>query len=101
MVRLRKIQEYCCGLRVVPPKDDGDGTGKKGGRRARTSLGALGFDDREGLAEKEFSVEVSRCLLRVLGVKKAEGAGDRVVKFLGTFLRTATEKGEYCYLKAV
>ncbi|KAL1959922.1 hypothetical protein VTO42DRAFT_590 [Malbranchea cinnamomea] len=82
VVKLRKIQEYCCGLRV--PKEKG----KKG----RTSLGALGFDDREGVAEKEFNVEISRCLLRVLGVKKAEVAGDRVMKFLGMFLRTATEK---------
>ena len=90
VVKLRKIQEYCCGLRVVPKEGE---QGKKG-KRGRTSLGALGFDDREGVAEKEFNVEVSRCLLRVLGVKKAEGAGDRVVKFLGTFLRTATEKGE-------
>ena len=89
MVKLRKIQEYCCGLRAVPKE------GEKGkGKRGRTSLGALGFDDREGLAEKEFGTEVSRCLLRVLGVKKAEGAGDRILKFLGTFLRTAAEKGE-------
>jgi condensin complex subunit 3 len=83
VVRLRKIQEYCCGLRTPAQK------GKKG----RTSLGGLGFDDPEGVAEKEFDAEISRCVLRVLVLKKAEGAGDRVVKFLGTFLKAATDKG--------
>jgi condensin complex subunit 3 len=84
VVRLRKIQEYCCGLRAPAQK------GKKG----RTSLGGLGFDDPEGVAEKEFNAEISRCVLRVLVLKKAEGAGDRVVKFLGTFLKAATDKGK-------
>lgn len=94
VVKLRKLQEYCCGLRA--PEESG-----KNGKKGRKSLGGLGFDDREGVAEKEFNAEISRCLLRVLGIKKAEGAGDRVVKFLGTFLKTATEKGRLRFFSMV
>ncbi|PGG98063.1 hypothetical protein AJ79_08995 [Helicocarpus griseus UAMH5409] len=85
VVRLRKIQEGCCGLR------QDNGKGKKGGQHHDESLDDT-FGDGGSLAEKEFNIEVSRCMLRVLGVKKAEGAGDRVIKFLGTFLRMASEK---------
>jgi condensin complex subunit 3 len=42
--------------------------------------------------EADFNAEVERCVLRVMGVRKAEAAGDRVVRFLGLFLKTASEK---------
>ncbi|KAK2794544.1 hypothetical protein FQN52_008125 [Onygenales sp. PD_12] len=84
VVRLRQIQEGCCGLRREREK------GTKG--KHRESLADESFGDGDGVAEKEFNIEVSRCMLRVLGVKKTEGAGDRVIRFLGTFLRTASEK---------
>ena len=33
-------------------------------------------------------------MIRLVGVKKSEGVGDRIVRFLGLFLRHASEKGE-------
>lgn len=85
VVRLRKIQEGCCGLR----QEKGKG---KGSKQPDESINDS-FTDGDGVAEKEFNIEVSRCMLRVLGVKKTEGAGDRIIKFLGTFLRMASERG--------
>ena len=67
---LRKVQEACC---YEPSKPD-----KKG---------AVGFE------EEDFNAEVARCAIRLLGVKKSETVGDRVVRFLGMFLRQASEKG--------
>lgn len=83
VVRLRKIQEGCCGIR---PR------GKNGRKSEDVTVPA--FEDGEGDAEKEFNTEVSRCILRVLIVRKSEGAGERVIKFLGTFLKTAADMGE-------
>ncbi|EEH05242.1 condensin subunit [Histoplasma capsulatum G186AR] len=91
VVRLRKIQEGCCGLRQEKAKG-------KGNRAHEESINDS-FTDGDGVAENEFNIEVSRCILRVLGVKKAEGAGDRVIKFLGTFLRVATEKDFELFLQ--
>lgn len=82
-IKLRKIQEVCCGLRVA--KVDG----KKGSRLSEIPDLAGG-----GLPEKELNIEICRCLIRVVPVKKAEGAADRVIKFLGTFLKAATDKGK-------
>ncbi|KAH0298992.1 ARM repeat-containing protein, partial [Aureobasidium melanogenum] len=42
--------------------------------------------------EDDFNTEVVRCVLRVLPIKKSETVGDRIVKFLGIFLRVASEK---------
>ncbi|EER27594.1 HEAT repeat containing protein [Coccidioides posadasii C735 delta SOWgp] len=84
VVRLRKIQEGCCGLRSL--KDKG-----RSGERRESGL-FEGFGEKEKPAEREFNIEVSRCLLRVLSVKKTEGAADRVLKFLGAFLTATTEK---------
>lgn len=72
-VNLRKVQERCCYEPV--------GSSKKS------------KDEREDFGELEFNDEVGRCVLRVLGVKKSEPVGDRIVKFLGLFLRLANEKG--------
>ena len=69
-VSLRKIQEECC----------------------YGSTSASGQD--QAFVEDDFNVEVARCVIRLMGVKKSEGAGDRLVRFLGLFLRRASDKGE-------
>ncbi|KAF2483369.1 nuclear condensing complex subunit [Neohortaea acidophila] len=68
---LRKVQEQCCYEPVTLKK----------GKRAEEE-----FD------EDDFNKETVRCVLRVLPVKKAEPAGDRVIRFLGTFLNAASGK---------
>jgi condensin complex subunit 3 len=70
VINLRKIQEACCY----------ETTSKK----AKT-----GAEDFE---EEEFTYEVTRCVLRVMPVKKSESAGEKVIRFLGLYLRHATEK---------
>ncbi|ERF71205.1 hypothetical protein EPUS_07888 [Endocarpon pusillum Z07020] len=72
VVRLRKIQEACC---YVP----------QSASKRKNPLG-------DGFEEADFNAEVERCVLRVMGVRKAEVAGDRVVRFLALFLKTASEK---------
>lgn len=69
-INLRKIQEGCC----YEPTNQGS---KKG----------------SDFGEDDFNVEIARCVLRLMGVKKGEGAGDRILRFLGFFLRQASEKG--------
>ena len=69
VVSLRKIQESCCYQPTKPAKSQG------------------GFD------EDDFNVEIARCVIRLMGVKKSEGVGDRMIRFLGFFLRYASEKG--------
>lgn len=81
VVRLRKIQENCCG---IAKKD----------KKSKNSANDGPIGDPDGVAENEFNIEVARCVIRVLGVKKTEGAGDRIIKFLGTFLKSASDKGE-------
>jgi len=72
VINLRKIQEACC-YEPLPSK------------KAQQEYD---FD------EDDFNTEVVRCVLRVLAVKKSETVGDRIVKFLGVFLRVASEKGQ-------
>ncbi|KAF1941192.1 hypothetical protein EJ02DRAFT_435005 [Clathrospora elynae] len=79
VVNLRKIQEACC---FEPPE-----TGKKGGKKAKGEL-------QEDFDEEEFNGEVVRCVLRILCVKKSEPVGDRVIRFLGVFLKYASEKDQ-------
>ncbi|KAI9781342.1 MAG: hypothetical protein M1816_002410 [Peltula sp. TS41687] len=71
VINLRRIQEGCC--HGVP-------TAK--GKEAMA----------ETWDEETFNQEVERCILRVMGVKKGEAVGDRIVKFLGLFLRHAGDK---------
>ena len=72
MVRLRKIQEACCYLPVQSKK--------------------LRLGTAHNFGEEDFNAEVSRCALKVLGVKKTEPVGDRVIRFMGLFLKSASEK---------
>jgi condensin complex subunit 3 len=46
----------------------------------------------EDFEEEDFNNEFVRCTLRMMAVKKSEPAGDRVVRFLGTFLNVASQK---------
>jgi condensin complex subunit 3 len=70
VVSLRKVQESCCYESIKP--------GKEG---------------REQFDEDDFNVEIARCVIRLMIVKKSEGVGDRIVRFLGFFLRHASDKG--------
>lgn len=71
VIHLRKIQEACCYEPVSRQKS----------RRE--------YDDAD---DDDFNSELIRCLLRILVVKKSETVGDRVVKFLGLFLKLASDK---------
>lgn len=78
VVRLRKLQELCCGILKKKSKDQ--------------EQEELSIPSEETLPEKEFNVEVGRCLLRILPIKKTEPVGDRILRFVGTFLSHASEK---------
>ena len=76
VVGLRKIQEACCCEPTRPVKP-----------------GRQDFD------EDDFNVEIARCAIRLMGVKRSEAVGDRIVRFLGFFLRHASEKGRETSLR--
>ncbi|KAI4937600.1 hypothetical protein J4E85_000035 [Alternaria conjuncta] len=78
IVNLRKIQEACC----FEPPDTG-----KGGKKSKG-------EEQEDFDEEEFNTEVVRCVLRIMAVKKSEPVGDRVIRFLGLFLKHASEKDQ-------
>ncbi|KAI5296064.1 hypothetical protein KEM52_005838 [Ascosphaera acerosa] len=109
VVRLRKIQEICCGLRSKAAATKADGGGNDAdadGQQQRVQQRAQARQLREQyaradrLAEGEFNAEIARCLLRVLTVKRTEGAGDRVSKFLAAFLIHASEKDALIFTAA-
>ncbi|KAL5340631.1 nuclear condensing complex subunit [Aspergillus crustosus] len=83
VVRLRKIQETCCGISQK--------TSKKGSKDAEAHTERL-IPGEETIPEKEFNVEVGRCVLRILTIKKTEPVGDRILRFLGNFLTHGSEK---------
>ncbi|CAJ2506876.1 Uu.00g080620.m01.CDS01 [Anthostomella pinea] len=68
VVNLRKIHETCCYEPTRPNKASND------------------FD------EADFNNEFTRCVLRVMPVKKSEGAGEKIIRFAGLFLRHANDK---------
>ena len=72
-VTLRKVQETCCYEPTKPQKH------------------AL----EQEYGEAEFNEEVARCVLRILAIKKSEPIGDRLVRFLGLFLKVASDKGTF------
>ncbi|RDA87293.1 hypothetical protein CP532_1343 [Ophiocordyceps camponoti-leonardi (nom. inval.)] len=69
-INLRKVHEACC----YEPK-----SGKKRSEDA----------DED---EEAFNHEFVRCVLRIMPVKKAEGVGERAIRFVGSFLRYAGDK---------
>ncbi|CAG8900593.1 unnamed protein product [Penicillium egyptiacum] len=81
VVRLRKLQEFCCGISQRRNNKGND-------QEPEQSL----IPGEETEAEKEFNVEAGRCMLRILTIKKSEPVGDRILRFLGTFLSHAAEK---------
>lgn len=82
VVRLRKVQEFCCGI-----------SQKKNSRKGKDQESEdAPIPSEQTEAEKEFNVEVGRCILRILTIKKSEPVGDRILRFLGTFLGHASEK---------
>jgi condensin complex subunit 3 len=71
VINLRKIQEACC---YEPTSTKNKKTG------------AEDFD------EEQFTAEFTRCVVRVMPVKKSESVGERAIRFIGLFLRHANEK---------
>ncbi|KAI1465043.1 ARM repeat-containing protein [Daldinia caldariorum] len=69
VVNLRKIHEACCYEPIGPNKNS-----------------ATEFD------ESDFNNEFTRCVLRVMPVKKSESAGEKIIRFIGLFLRHANDK---------
>lgn len=88
-VILRKIQEECCYDVDTSKK------GKKGKKGKEYSLA----DGEVEFGEDDFNEEVGRCLLRVLPVKKSEPVGDRIVRFIGLFLKYASDKGSIHFVQ--
>ncbi|KAI9374631.1 nuclear condensing complex subunit [Aspergillus egyptiacus] len=84
VVRLRKIQEACCGIPQASKKD----------RKNAESVPERLIPGEETIPEKEFNIEVGRCVLRILTIKKTEPVGDRILRFLGNFITHASEKDE-------
>lgn len=68
VIKLRKVQGECC-------------------------YSTSDKEDEDAADEERFNEEMGRCVVRLMGVKKSEGAGDRVVRFLGLFLKHASEDG--------
>ena len=68
-VNLRKLQESCC-YEPADPKKQSPGD----------------------FSEDEFNNEFVRCVLRIMPVKRSEGVGEKTVKFIGLFLRYASDK---------
>lgn len=68
-VNLRKIHEACCYEPTRPNKT------------APTDF-----------HESDFNNEFTRCVLRVMPVKKSEGVGEKTIRFVGLFLRHANDK---------
>ncbi|KAI6249110.1 Condensin complex subunit 3 [Erysiphe necator] len=70
VIKLRKIQDACC---------------------CETQGGKSGTHLIEGFNEDQFKHEFMRCIFHVLPVKKSETVGDRVIRFVGLFLRLSNE----------
>ena len=71
-IGLRKIHEACCYEPV--------------------QIGKKTSDDFD---EDDFNAELMRCVTHLTIIKRSEGVGDRLVRFLGLFLRHASDKGRY------
>ena len=74
VITLRKIHETCC---YEPTTTTTTNPNKSS---------STDFD------EADFNNEFTRCVLRVMPVRKSEGAGDKVIRFVGLFLRHANDK---------
>ncbi|KAK9789075.1 putative Nuclear condensin complex subunit 3 C-terminal domain-containing protein [Seiridium cardinale] len=72
VVNLRKVHESCCYEPTRPKKT--------------TATPADDFD------ENDFNTEFVRCVMRAMPVKKSEGVGEKTIRFVGLFLRHASDK---------
>ncbi|KAK8017179.1 hypothetical protein PG991_008255 [Apiospora marii] len=77
VVNLRKIHESCC---YEPPSQP---AGKGSKSQAAESL---------DFEETDFNAEFTRCVMRVMPVKKSESVGEKTIRFVGLFLRHANDK---------
>lgn len=84
VVRLRKLQELCAG--IAQKSKEGNDQEKKPNE--------IPIPADQTVAEEEFNTEVGRCVLRILPIKKSEPVGDRILRFLDTFLAHAAEKDQ-------
>lgn len=75
VVTLRKLHEACCYEPTRPPK-----------------AGKAGPNDAHDFDESDFNEEFTRCVLRVMPVKKSETVGEKTIRFIGLFLRHANDK---------
>ena len=55
---------------------------------------SMNVDSREQFIEDDFNFEFTRCMIRLMGVKKTETVGDRLVRFISLYLSHANEKGK-------
>jgi condensin complex subunit 3 len=46
----------------------------------------------EEFNEEAFNAEFTRCVLKMMPVKKSEAVGDKIIRFIGFFLRLASDK---------
>ncbi|KAI1169658.1 ARM repeat-containing protein, partial [Nemania sp. FL0916] len=74
-VTLRKVHEACC---YEPP--------------SRPNKSKQDQSQTDDFDEGDFNAEFARCVLRIMAVRKSESAGDRAVRFVGVFLRHASDK---------
>ena len=74
VVGLRKTQEAC--VYETPAGD-----------KSRTL--------RDAFDEEDFNFEFSRCVLRLMSIRRAEVVGDRLIKFVAAFLKCASDKGRW------
>lgn len=81
VVRLRKLQEACSRISQKSSKKD-----------SKKVQEQVSLPTEESLPETEFNVEIGRCVLPIVPIKKSEPVGDRILRFLGTFLSHASEK---------
>jgi condensin complex subunit 3 len=73
VVNLRKIHESCCYEPTRPKKP----------------AAAAPVEDFD---EDDFNTEFSRCVMRAMPVKKSESVGEKTIRFVGLFLRHASDK---------
>lgn len=85
VIRLRKLQEACCGISQKKSK-------KKDSEKDAEGQEEVSLPAEQTLPEKEFNVEIGRCILRILPIKKTEPVGDRILRFLGAFMTYASER---------
>jgi condensin complex subunit 3 len=73
VVNLRKLHESCCYEPTRPSKPPA-------------------ADNADDFDETDFNAEFTRCVLRAMPVRKSEAVGEKTIRFVGLFLRHASDK---------